>query len=267
MFLNPHQRRRGQKIKNIAFFLGSIMLSSGTPLKSNAMAKNTFRIFNVDVFVDHQPQCPLGPAILIKASAVSPFQEEVDLGDLIAELARKGAEAGEKLIYGIKLTSFVPNQGASATALASHCVGAGFGVDTGFLPFPKNLLDALFQGTAVRGFSFYDIAPGASRSVTTSNPSQRPLKDASSLDKLRNLILSPTMYELTPGLRKSCPFIPSFGFEIESQASAVWWLISEACQTAALVAPDTDWRRTDVLNLRSEAIQQFRALFASEGSK
>lgn len=54
---------------------------------------------------------------------------------------------------------------------------------------------------------------------------------------------------------------------MRDKENAAWWLVSELCQMATLVSSDTDWRRTDVVNLSPGAIPQFRALFVSGGLK
>jgi hypothetical protein len=246
-------------LKSTAFLFACIALAESFIVQERAVADSAIRIFDVDVYLNQQPQCTLGPATPIKAS-VSPFKPQVDLGDLITELARKGAEAGGKLVYGIKLVSFIPYQGAIATATASTCA------DARFLPFSASLLGTMSRATSVRGFSFNDGVPGALRSVSTSKLSSQPLKDDSSIAKLRSLILSPEMFDLSP-VFPSCPFIPTFGFEMKDEANTVWWLVSESCRTAELASPDTDWRQTPLIKLNDEAISQFRALFASDAPK
>lgn len=228
-----------------------------------AKADNVVRIFNVDVYLDREPQCTLGQKTPIKAS-VSPFQAQAGLGDIITELARKGAEAGGQLIYAIKLTSFVPYQGAIATAIASSCTSADF--------FPKSsqlvpLLDVMKAATSVRAYAFNVKPTDPTQSVAAAKPAQLRLKEDASLDQLRGLILSPENFDLTTGLRKSCPFIPSFGFEMSAKDNAVWWLISVSCNTAELVLPNTEWRRADALNLSPGAVARFRALLAPDSTK
>lgn len=252
-------RNRNRMRKSIIFLMNCLMIAA-MPNACSAMADNTIQIFGVAVYVDHAPQCTLGTAIPIKAS-VSPFKAQVDLGDLVTELARQGAEVGGKLIYAIELDSFIPYQGANATAIASTCLNANF------LPFSSSLIDIMSRATSVRGFLFNVGVPGAVRSVSASKPSLQPLKADSTIDKLRNLILSHATYDLTSSLRKSCPFLPSFGFEMTAKDSTAWWLISESCQTAELVSPDTDWSRSDVANLSAGGLPQFRSLFASGGTK
>jgi hypothetical protein len=253
-------------IKRIVGLFGSAVLATGVADQTGAIAANSIRIFNVDVFLDQPPPCALGPATPIKASA-SPFQAQVSLGDLITELARKAAEVGGKIVYDVKLVSFIPYQGAIATAMVASCTESKLLPSSyDFLLFSSDLLNKMLQAKAVQGFSFDDSTSGPLRSVSASKPLPLTLKDGSSIDSLRILILARSTYDLTPSLRKSCPFLPSFGFAMMDKSDTVWWLVSELCQTAALVLPDTDWRQTQVMNLSAAAIFQFRSLFAPHSS-
>jgi hypothetical protein len=72
----------------------------------------------------------------------------------------------------------------------------------------------------------------------------------SDLTTLKSALFADASYDLTPGLAKSCPFDPSFGFRFQSENEVAWWLISESCQTGMLARNEEDWRRVPlVLNL------------------
>jgi hypothetical protein len=232
---------------------GVFAIVYGLDCRDPSFASEPIKVFNVAVYLDREPPCaPANPKPI--QVTVSPFKEQVYLGDLVAELARKAAEEGAKLVYAIKLTSFIPNQGAVATAMISSCL------EPGFLPFNSNLISLLTRAPDVRAYDFANNAPDALRSVANSTLLPHSFKNSDKIAQLRQMILLRDSYDLTPGLRKSCPFFPSFGFEFREGNNSAWWLVSTPCETATLVSRDDDWRRSDNINLRNGSVASFRAL-------
>lgn len=261
---NPRKKVRGMLV---AIF-GVVPFLSGLDASHSSLASESIRVFNVEVYLDREPPCRTTDSKAIVVT-VSPFKEQVYLGDVIAELARQAAQAGATIVYGIKLSSFIPNEGAVATAMTSSCqepVPPSSNISV--LPFDARLISILTRGSDVRGYSVANALPHAVRSVANSNLVRRQFKVPSNISQLRQIILSRDTYDTSPGLRKSCPFIPSLAFEFRSDDnSSAWWLVSESCQTATLVFQDEDWRRSDQLNLRSTSVSAFRNLLDGPDQK
>lgn len=89
-------------------------------LGQDGAASQTFSIFGVAIYLDRKPPC-ITTATDSVTVTVSPFTEQVDLGRVLSELARKAKEKQANVIYAINLVSFIPNQGAIATASTSVC--------------------------------------------------------------------------------------------------------------------------------------------------
>src|SRR6266481_5053663 len=98
-----------------------LALCCGLDARHQSHASDPFRIFGVAVYLDRDPPCATATVNSVTVT-VSPFKEQVDLGVLVTELARKAAEARADLVYAIKLISFIPNQAAIATATISTCL-------------------------------------------------------------------------------------------------------------------------------------------------
>jgi hypothetical protein len=247
--------RRSLRLMCLRLMCGIVALCCGLDISRESLASEPVRIFNVAVYFDREPPCATAAVNSITVT-VSPFKEQVYLGDLIAELARKAAETGAKVVYAIKLISFVPNQGAVATATVSTCL------QPNPPPFGPELLALVKGAPEVRAYVFADRDSGAPRSVQTSTLLPRNFGDTDATAQLRRLIFSDDTYDSTPGveLGKSCPFIPSFGFEFREGANSTWWLVSEMCKTATLVSRTKYWPEAEILNLRPEAVAAFRQL-------
>jgi len=122
------------------------------------------------------PPCPTATVNSITVT-VSPFKEQVDLGVLVTELARKAAEARANVVYAIKLVSFIPNQGATATATISTCQQPNLPPRDNLAPFDAKLAAIVERAPDVRAYLFTDRVPDRRRSVQTSTPQQRALAE------------------------------------------------------------------------------------------
>jgi hypothetical protein len=216
-------------------------------------AAQSVRIFNVDVYVAATPQCQLANVVPELRATISPFQETVTLGDVVTELARRAAQAGASVLYSIRLLSVMPQQGAQVTAIAGACLDKGLG------PFNSTLVRAIYEAKSARRFYFPQSGSfGPTRSVAEVKKAPAEEIAAELLDQLRTRILSSVAADAGP--RKSCPFEPSTGFQFLSGDIEAWWLVSSLCETAMLVAPNDDWRKSPLINLTPDAVQNFEKI-------
>jgi hypothetical protein len=212
------------------------------------------RIFNVDVYVTGTPECQLIDVNRELRGTVSPFQENVMLGDVVTELARRAAQAGATVLHSIRLLSVTPFEGAQVAATASVCSDKSFG------PFKAELVSALYRAQSARSFFFSQSESlGPLRSVENSTKVAGKELGGEALGRLRNLILSSVRNDV-PGLRKSCPFAPSIGFQFSAGDVEAWWLVSNSCETGMLVSKSDDWRRSPLINLRPDALRNFEEI-------
>ena len=222
-----------------------------------------FLIDGVAVYLQRDPPCTISTVSSLTVT-VSPFKPQVDLGVLVAELARKAAEAHANAVYAIKLVSFIPNEGAVATATISTCPQTDQPMHN-VQPFDPKLVDILKRAPDVRAYLFTNRFPDPQLSVQTSAPLQKNFVSADVIVRLRQLIFANDTYRSTSGVKldKTCPFVASFGFEFRDENSSVWWLVSEMCETAALVSREDKWLKADSRNLKGESIAAFRQILES----
>jgi hypothetical protein len=242
---------------------GVMAFCSGLDTCHKSLASEPFRIFDVAVYLDRNPPCTTAAVDSVTVT-VSPFKEQVYLGDLVTELARKAAEARANVVYAIKLISFVPNQGAVATATVSTCPQPGLPPRNNPSPFDPELTDLVKRAPDVRAYLFTDHVPSLQRSVQTSTLLQMSFGSADAVARLRRLIFADDTYNPTAGVKldKSCPFVPSYGFEFRDGNNSAWWLVSETCETAILVSREKYWLE-GIRNLKAESVAAFRQLLES----
>jgi hypothetical protein len=227
-------------------------------------AAEPFKLFGVAVYLDRDPPCTTASVNSVTIT-VSPFKEQVYLGDIVTELARKAAEARADVVYAIKLTSFIPNQGAVATATISTCRQPNlFPLDSP-PPLDAELAELVKRAPDVRAYLFTERIPDPQRSVQTSALLQTSFNGSEAAARLRRLIFADDTYRSTPGVKidPSCPFVPNFGFEFRDGNNSAWWLVSETCETAMLVSPEAHWPGPGIRNLKPESITAFRQLLGS----
>jgi hypothetical protein len=247
--------------RSLSLVCGMLALCCGLETYHESFASNEpFRIFGVAIYLDRNSPCTTA-AVESVTVTVSPFKEQVYLGDLVTELARKAAEARANVVYAIKLVSFVPNQGAVATAMVSTCPQPNPTIRDNLPSFDPDLADLVKRAQNVRPYLFTDRVPAQQRSVQTSARVQGSFGSADSVSRLRRLIFADDTYASTSGakLDKSCPFVPSFGFEFREGNSSAWWLVSELCETAILTTPEKYWLE-GVRDLKPESVAAFRQL-------
>lgn len=244
-----------------AFLLISGVMALGCSLDSlrESRAAEALKIFDVAIYLHRTPPCE-ATAIDSITVTVSPFKEQVHLADLLTELARRAAEARANVIYAIKLISFVPTQGAVATATIATCPQIGQPRRGNLPPFNLELAGILKRAPEARAYLFTDRALALRRSVQTSELRRGNLVGVDSMDRLRQLIFAADTYVASSGVIKQCPFAPSFGFEFNDGSGSAWWLVSETCKTAALVSRNEYWSEADTFDLQAEAVEAFRQL-------
>lgn len=227
-------------------------------------AAESFNLFGVAVYLDRDPPCTTA-AVNFVTTTVSPFKEQVYLGDIVAELARKAAEARADVVYAIKLTSFIPNQGAVATATILTCQQPNLSPLNNLPPLDAELAEVVRRAPQVTAYLFTERAPDPQGSVQTSSLLQRTLNGSDVITRLRQLIFADDTYRATPGVRidPSCPFVPSFGFEFREGNNSAWWLVSQMCDTAILVSREAHWPGPGIRNLKPESVAAFRQLLGS----
>lgn len=241
-----------------------ILAFSGFDTCHQSFASEPFNLFGVAVYLDRDAPCPTA-AIKFVTVTVSPFKEQVYLGDIVAELARKAAEAGANVVYAIKLTSFIPNQGAVATATISTCRQPILSPPVNLPPLDAKLADIVKRAPEVHAYLFTDRAPDPQRSVQTSPLLQTGFSAPDAVTLLRRLIFADDTYRSSSGVKidRSSPFVPSFGFEFRDGNDSAWWLVSELSETAILVSREAHWRGPGIRNLKPEAVVAFRQLLGS----
>ncbi len=241
-----------------------LALCCGLDTGHESLASEPFSIFGVAIYLDLNPPCTTG-AVNSVTVTVSPFKEQVDLGVLVTELARKAAEARADLVYAIKLISFVPNQGAVATAMISTCLQPSLPPRDNLPPFDAELADIVKRAPDVRAYLFTNPVPDPQRSVQTSALLQTSFGGSDAIARLRRLIFADDTYRSASGVKidNSCPFVASFGFEFHDGNNSAWWLVSEMCRTAILVSREKFWLKADARNLKDESVATFRQLFKS----
>jgi hypothetical protein len=224
----------------------------------NSVRADPLNVFNVDVYLTQTPNCQLVNVIPELRLTVSPFQESIMLGDVVTELARRAAQAGATVVHSIRLLSLIPRQGAQVSAIAGACLDKGLG------PFNATLVRALYEATVARKFSFPQSGSfGPTRSVDEAEKVGGQEITGELLDQLRTRIVSAIRSDSGP--RKSCPFEPSTGYQFLSGGIEAWWLISRFCETGMLVSKNDDWRRSQLINLTPNAVQNFEQI-DKEGS-
>lgn len=227
---------------------------------SSQSAEATFRLFGIDIYLQQATPCAaIGQKEI--SMTVSPFREQVPLGDIISELARRAAEAKAKIIYDVRLLSFTPSQGAVVKAITATCLGSEGN------PVQADLLKIIESASTMRVFAFLDADAQPIRTIRAATIRELRLSTGSSAHDLKVLISSPETFQVTSGLKKSCPFLPTYGFELISNTKSAWWLISEPCQTAMLTTEEQDWRKQDVINLQPNSLNLFRRLVSSGDSR
>jgi hypothetical protein len=207
----------------------------------------------VDVYVTDTPKCQLieiNPAL---RASVSPFQESVMLGDVVAELARIAAQNGATVLHSIRLLSLSRFEGAEVTGKAAACLDEGFG------PFDAKLAKAIYEAKSARTFFFSQSELGPLRSVENSKKVVGRELSGGDLDRLRSLVVFAAKNDL-PGLRKSCPFEPSIGFQFSTGDVEAWWLVSRSCETAILTTKNDDWRRSPLVNITADTLRSFEQI-------
>jgi hypothetical protein len=229
-----------------------------------SFASEPFNLFGVAVYLDREPPCTTTTINSVTVT-VSPFKEQVYLGDIVTELARKAAEARANVVYAIKLTSFIPNHGAVATATISTCRQSSLPSAANLPPFDAKLADIVRRASDVRAYLFADRAPDPQGSVQTSSPLRTGFSASDAADRLRQLIFADDTYRSAQGVKidPSSPFVPSFGFEFRDGNDSAWWLVSELSETATLVSREARWRGPGIRNLKPESVTAFRQLLGS----
>jgi hypothetical protein len=205
-------------------------------------------ISNVDVCVVGAPECQYAGIYPQLRATMSSRQENMMLGDLVTELARKAAQAGATILRSIRLLSITPSKGAEVAAVAGTCTDNSFG------PFNTKLLRPLCEAKSARRFVFPQAGSfGPDRSVEVTEKVQGEEITGDNLERLRFQILSAIKSDAGP--RKSCPFEPSTGFQFLSGDIEAWWLVSRFCETGMLVYRKDDWRRSPLVNLTPDAVR------------
>jgi hypothetical protein len=229
-----------------------------------SFASEPFNLFGVAVYLDRDPPCTTA-AVNSVTVTVSPFKEQVYLGDIVTELARKAAEARANVVYAIKLTSFIPNQGAVATATVSTCQQPNLSPPGNLPPFDAKLANVVRRASDARAYLFTDRTPDPQGSVQTSSLLRTGFNAPDAMDRLRRLVFADDTYRSSPGVKidPSSPFVPSFGFEFRDGNDSAWWLVSELSETAILVSRDAHWRGPGIRNLKPESVAEFRNLLGS----
>jgi hypothetical protein len=222
-----------------------------------------FNLFGVAVYLDRDPPCTTTHVNSVTVT-VSPFKEQVYLGDIVTEFARRAAQARANVVYAIKLTSFIPNQGAVATAMISTCQQSNLPSAANLPPFDAKLAD-IVRRADVSAYLFPDRAPDPQGSVQTSSPLRTGFSAPDAADRLRQLIFADDTYRSTQGVKidPSSPFVPSFGFEFRDGNDSAWWLVSELSETAILVSREAPWRGPGIRNLKPDSVTAFRKLLGS----
>lgn len=221
---------------------------------AKAAEQSVIRLYGVDLYIIGTPKCQLVAAGDLR-TRVSPFRSEVRLEDMLGELARRALETNAKVVHSIVIETVVPHEGGEVSAKASNCA------DSDGLPFDPTLTAAVRNAHGAIGARFLDAGTlGQFRTVESAKVEQTAEFANIELNKLRALLLATQNYDRSPGLQKSCPFDPTFGFRFISSDAEVWWLISEPCQTAAVATASSDWRRIVVSGMSQEAINALRKL-------
>lgn len=109
-----------KSVRSLGLSCGVLALCYGLDIGHENLASESFRIFGVAVYLDRNPPCTTN-AVASVTVTVSPFKEQVYIGEIFTALARKAAEVRADPVYAIKLTSFVPNEGAIVTATITTC--------------------------------------------------------------------------------------------------------------------------------------------------
>jgi len=227
-------------------------------------ASEPFKLFGVAVYLDRDPPCATTGDNSVTVT-VSPFKEQVYFGDIVSEFARKAAEARTNVVYAIKLISFVPNQGAVATATISTCLQLNLSPLDSLPPLDAKLADTARRAPDVSAYLFEERVPDPQLSVQTSSLLPKRFNDADAIARLRRIIFADDTYRSTSGVKidSSCPFVPSIGFEFRDDNKSAWWLVSEMCGTAILVTREAHWPGPSIRNLKPQAVVAFRQLLDS----
>lgn len=211
------------------------------------------KIFNVDVYVTEAPNCEL---INIKPplhATISPFQDSVMLADVVTELARMAAETGATVVHSIRLLSATPSEGAQVTAIAAACLNENLG------PFNAKLARTLYAASSARKFLFPQSGSfGPSRTILSAEKTAGGTIAGQLFEQLRTRIFASV--RSGGGPLKSCPFEPSIGFQFLVGDEEVWWLVSRFCETGMLVSPTDEWNRVPLVNLTSDALENFERM-------
>jgi hypothetical protein len=227
-------------------------------------ATEPIKLFGVAVYLDRDPPCATAATNSVTIT-VSPFKEQVYLGDIVTELARKAAEAQANLVYAIKLISFIPNEGALATATISTCQQPNLSAPDNLPPLDAKLADIVRRAPDVSAYLFTERVPDPQRSVQTSSLLPTSFNNPDAIARLRRLIFADDTYRSSSGVKidPSCPFFPTFGFEFRDSNNSAWWLVSQTCETAILVSPEAHWPGPGIRNLKPESVAVIRQMLES----
>ena len=109
------------------------------------------KFYNVDVYLTGAPQCQLIDIERQLQATVSPFQENILLGDIVTELARRAAQAGATVLHSIRVLSVTNLEGAQVAGVAAVCSEKSFG------PFNAALVETLYKANSARKFFFPQV--------------------------------------------------------------------------------------------------------------
>jgi hypothetical protein len=150
-----------------------------------------------------------------------------------------------------------PFEGAQVTGKAGACLDGGLG------PFDAKLAKAIYEAKSARTFFFSQAELGPLRSVENSKKVVGRELSGDDLARLRSLVVFAAKNDV-PGLRKSCPFEPSIGFQFSTGDVEAWWVVSRSCETAMLIAKNDDWRRSPLVNITSDTLRNFEQIAQNE---
>jgi hypothetical protein len=231
------------------------------PFASKSIADDFYRVYGVNVYLGNPPECrgkELGSEVRAK---VAPFEQAAPLGEIVGELARLAAEQGANTLHSIRILSAVPYQGADVAGVAVRCSDQASPQPNVALALDNELVAAVKGATNVVAYALPDAGSlGPDRTIEQSKLVAIRELDGTALDRLRALILSADSFDLTQGLAKSCPFIPSIGFKFAAPGTEGWWLVSYNCETAMLARRNDRWPRIPPLNLKPDSLKAFQQL-------
>ena len=218
----------------------------------NAAAAPPAIVFGIRIYIEGEPECADRTGLQTLRLLVSSFDDPIPLDTMVGEFARVARERGAAFVYAMKIISYAPHEGVTASATAGTCAGPPAD-DRGL-----SLIDEAVSAAHVRIAPSLDLA--------------RPMMLPSSGDRLAELtplklkILKAvlrTAFDAPDAVAPACPFTPDQATLFRGAREA-WLLASTRCRTVMIAFGNQPLRSFRVIALASDQADLLRLLLGDD---